>query len=262
MRKAGMVAASLALVLGLTACGSKEAGVPVAGDGTGGSASSGGSQARELDALGLAAAINDNSKAKQSAKIAMRMNAAGQAITMDGQMKRDGADTAMQMTMDMASIKMEMILVDKVLYMKLPAEMTGALGASSTKPWFKVSSTGTDPLSKQMGPMLEQLDDSKQAKETLDGEQTTHYWITLDMAKMAKSSDPNMKQAGEAAAAAGMKSMDMEMWLNADNLPVKVVTKAPAAGQTVEVVATYTDWGKPVDIKAPPADQVGELGPK
>jgi hypothetical protein len=275
MRKTGLVAASLVLALSLAGCGSKEAGTPVAGDGTGGGGSTGGAsgQSKTFDALGLAAAINDNSKAKQSAKIAMTMDAAGQSIKVDGQVKMD-ANPAMQMTMDMASMKMEMVLVDKVLYMKLPAGMGG--GTASAKPWVKISKDGDDPISKQMGTMLDSIDDSfdvgkqmeqlktagtitKQEKETLDGEQTTHYWITLDMVKMAQSDDPTVKKAAEDAAAGGLKTMDMELWANADNLPVQITTKMAVAGQSVSMKMTYKDWGKPVTITAPPADQVGEM---
>ncbi|MBP2322887.1 hypothetical protein JOF56_003272 [Kibdelosporangium banguiense] len=272
MRKTGLVAASLALALSLTACGSKQAGTPVAGDGTGGGTGGDSGQSKTFDALGLAAAINDNSKAKQSAKIAMTMEAAGQSIKVDGQVKMD-ANPAMQMTMDMSTMKMEMILIDKVLYMKLPAGMGGG---SSTKPWVKISKDGDDPISKQMGTMLDSIDDSfdvgkqmeqlktagtitKQEKETLDGEQTTHYWITLDMAKMAQSSDPNVKKAAEDATKGGLDKMNMELWANSDNLPVQITTKMAAMGQNVSMKMTYKDWGKPVTITAPPADQVGEM---
>lgn len=271
MRKTGLVTAGLALVLALTGCSSTQSGTPLAvGEASTGS---GGSQSKEFDALGLAAAINNNSKAKQSARIAMTMDAGGQAIKVDGAVRMD-ANPAMQMTMDMGAMKMEMVLVDKVLYMKLPAGLTG--GTAPSKPWVKISSAGDDPISKQMGSMLDTIDDSfdvgkqmeqlktagtitKQTKETLAGEETTHYWITLDMAKMAESDDPNVKKAAEEAAKGGIGKMDMELWANSDNLPVQITTKVPAGGTTVSMTMTYKDWGKPVQITAPPADQVGAM---
>jgi hypothetical protein len=279
MRKTGLVAASLVLALSLTGCASKQAGTPVAGDGaasgggTGGGTGGNSGQSKTFDAFGLAAAINDNSKAKQSAKIAMTMDAAGQHIKVDGAVKMD-TNPAMRMTMDMTSMKMEMILIDEVLYMKLPAGMAG--GAVGGKPWVKISKDGDDPISKQMGTMLDSIDDSfdvgkqmeqlktagtitKQDKETLNGEQTTHYSITLDMDKMAQSSDPNVKKAAEDATMGGLKTMDMELWANTDNLPVQITTKMAVAGQSVSMKMNYTDWGKPVSITAPPADQVGEM---
>jgi hypothetical protein len=273
MRKTGLVAASLALALSLAGCGSKQAGTPVAGDGPAGGTGGDSGQSKTFDALGLAAAINDNSKAKQSAKIAMTMEAAGQSIKVDGAVKMD-ANPAMQMTMDMGAMKMEMVLVDQVLYMKLPAGMAG--GAASAKPWVKISKDGDDPLSKQMGATLDSIDDSfdvgkqmeqlktagtitKQEKATLDGEQTTHYWITLDMAKMAASGDATVKKAAEEAAAGGLKTMDMELWANSDNLPVQITTKMAVAGQSVSMKMNYKDWGKPVTINKPADELVGEM---
>jgi hypothetical protein len=37
------------------------------------------------------------------------------------------------------------------------------------------------------------------------------------------------------------------------------VTVKGSAPQQVSVTGTYTDWGKPVDISAPPASEVGPL---
>lgn len=289
MRKTVVAAAGLALVLTVAGCGSKEAGTPVAADNNSASTGDGGSGGGLKifgNALDLAGAVNNNSKAK-SAKMSIDMASAGgtgAAANMNihgsGAFKVDGTNLAMQMSMDMSSIgTMEMRIVDKALYMKIPANLAGQGGLSADKPWFKISADGTDPLSKTLGPMIENMsanfDVSKQmeqikaagtitksAKETLDGQETTHYWITVDMAKAAKSlTDPDMRKLAEqAASSAGMKSLNEEFWVNSDNLPVQVVVATPiSAGQSANVTVKYTDWGSPVDVQAPPADQVGEL---
>jgi hypothetical protein len=281
MRKTGLVAAGLALTLTLVGCGSKEAGTPSAADGSSGSSSDGGGVLKVFgNALDLAGAVNNNNKAK-SAKITMQGTTAGQTLTGDGAFSVDGSNAAVKMTMNIGAMgQIEMVIVDKAFYMKMPASLAGQGGLSADKPWIKISANGTDALSKSLGPMLEKMGDNfdiskqmaqlkdageitKSAKETLDGAETTHYWIKIDMLKAiaATQTDPQLKQAAEdAAKKAGSTTADMQMWVSADNLPLQIkMTMPAAAGQNVDMTVKYSDWGKPVDIKAPPADQVGEL---
>jgi hypothetical protein len=54
-----------------------------------------------------------------------------------------------------------------------------------------------------------------------------------------------------------------DVWINSTNLPIRVaftenVTRAGTATK-VTVDMTYTQWGAPVRIQAPPADQIGPL---
>jgi len=279
MRKTGLVAAGLALTLTLVGCGSKEAGTPSAADGSSGSGNSGQGTLKVFgNALDLAGAVKNNSKAT-SAKITMEGSAAGQTLKGDGAFRIAGTDAAVKMKMNMGQIgEMEMVIVDKAFYMKLPASLAGQGGLSSDKPWIKISADGTDPMSKALGPMLEQMGQNfdvtkqmqqlkdageitKTAKETLDGQETTHYWIKIDMLKAiaATQTDPQMKKAAEdAAKKAGSTTAEMEMWVTADNLPAQIkMNMAAAQGQTVSMTAKYSDWGQPVEISAPPADQVG-----
>nr|WP_042195500.1 hypothetical protein [Kibdelosporangium sp. MJ126-NF4]CEL22049.1 lipoprotein [Kibdelosporangium sp. MJ126-NF4]CTQ92831.1 lipoprotein [Kibdelosporangium sp. MJ126-NF4] len=272
MRKTGIVAAGLVLALTVVGCGSKESGTPTGSSGSGNTSAPAEAEKKGFgSALDLANAINSKSDTKKTAKIAFEMGAAGQSFKGDGAINSDGDKSSFQLAMDMGSMKMEMVLVDKVLYMKMPP---GAGGGSASKPWVKITPGGTDPMSKQMGPMLDKIDDSfdvekqveqiksagtinKQSKETLDGEEVTHYDITVDTAKMAaNATDPTAKESAQALSKAGVKEFPMEWWINSDGLPVKITTKMTAAGQDVNMLATYKDWGKPVDIKAPPASQV------
>jgi len=280
MRKTGLAAAGLVLVMGLAACGTKEAGTPVAAPDNNTPSDNGGAGGNGTlkvfgNALDLAGAVSGNKKAS-SAKMSMDV-AGGPAasIKANGEFQL-GDNAAMHMKMDMASLgSMEMTLINKTLYMKLPASAASQMGAGD-KPWVKISPDGTDPLSKSLGPMVQNLDSNfdiakqmeqvkaagsidKTAKETLNGEQTTHYWLTIDMKKAAQNlPDPEMRKLAEQASSVG--SIKEELWVNADNLPVQLVVATPAIqGQTATVTVKYTDWGKPVTIQAPPADQVGEL---
>lgn len=285
MRKTGLAAAGLVLVMGLAACGTREAGTPVAAtdNNTSNDGGSGGNGTLKVfgNALDLAGAVKNNNKAT-SAKMTMEMGAGAESMKANGAFKMGGADgTAMQMTMEMPQVgSMEMRVVSKVLYMKLPTSLAGQAGMPAGKPWVKISADGTDPLSKTLGPLVSSLDQNfdiskqmeqvkaagtidKTAKETLNGEQVTHYWLTIDLQKAVQNlPDPEMRKLAEkGAASSSSKTIKEEMWVNADNLPVQVVAGTPAiAGQPAGTVTVkYTDWGKPVDVQAPSADQISEL---
>src|SRR4051812_37045532 len=284
MRKTGLAAAGLVLVMGLAACGTREAGTPVAATDANKSndGGSGGNGTLKVfgNALDLAGAVKDNNKAT-SAKMSMEMGGGGQTMTANGAFKMGSGGAAMKMTMEMAQVgSMEMVVVDKVLYMKLPTSLAGQAGLPADKPWVKISADGTDPLSKTLGPLVSSLDQNfditkqmeqvkaagtidKTAKETLNGEQVTHYWLTIDLQKAVQNlPDPEMRKLAEkGAAASATKTIKEEMWVNADNLPVQVVAGTPAiAGQQAgSVTVKYTDWGKPVDIQAPKPEQISEL---
>jgi hypothetical protein len=284
MRKTGLAAAGLVLVMGLAACGTREAGTPVAATdaNTSNDGGSGGNGTLKVfgNALDLAGAVKDNNKAT-SAKMSMEMAGGAESITANGAFRMGAGGAAMQMTMQMAQVgTMEMVVVDKVLYMKLPTSLAGQAGLPADKPWVKISADGTDPLSKTLGPLVSSLDSNfdiskqmeqvkaagtidKTAKETLNGEQVTHYWLTIDLQKAVQNlPDPEMRKLAEqGAAASSTKTIKEEMWVNADNLPVQVVAGTPAiAGQPAgSVTVKYTDWGKPVDIKAPKPEQISEL---
>lgn len=278
MRKSALAASGFALVLALSACGGGNEG----GDnalGTGGD-SGGGlfSNAQEL-----VQAATERTNENQSSKFTMEMDAAGQQMTASGEALYAGADSKMAMTMEMQGESFEIRLVDKAMYMKMPDELASQMDG---KTWIKISADGTDPLSQQLGGTFDQLTEqsdprqtldyiqqageiTKSEETTLDGQDVTHYWIELDYAKisdeMADSAGITKEQAKMLADKVG--KLPMELWLNGDNLPVQVtmdmgkIMEAAGApgGQGGTMVMKYTDWGAPVNVEAPPADQIGEM---
>jgi len=112
---------------------------------------------------------------------------------------------------------------------------------------------------------VEQIKDAgtitKSQQETLDGQQVVHYWIDVDVEKLAaQQTDAMMKSAMESLAKQGTKTLKYELWVRGDGLPAKFATQAPVgAGKPVTVTVGFSDWGQPVNVQAPPADQVGEM---
>ena len=193
---------------------------------------------------------------------------------------RFGSSVAEKMSMDLPSVgSMDMVLVDGTIYMKLPSSLTQELGTG--KPWAKISLKGDDPLSQSLGSttdlagqadpskLLNQIASSgtitKVTQESLNGQPVTHYAITVDVAKMARTMN-GTEQEKEALRELGIKTMPFDIWVDANNLPMKIVTKVaydnPVSGgsEAVSITVNYSDWGRPVSISAPPQSEVGDLG--
>ena len=100
-------------------------------------------------------------------------------------------------------------------------------------------------------------------QEDLNGKPTTHYSVTVDMKKYADKVDPALKSTLDKAIEAGVTNYPMEVWVDQENLPVRITTATPFTNPTtqkpdqVKMTMDYSDWGKTVTVSAPPADQVG-----
>jgi hypothetical protein len=290
MRKTTLVAAGAALVLTLTACsGNSATGTAQPAGANGQSQADGGSGLASpfTDAIQLASASKQGTEKSKSAKFTMEGSAAGQTISATGAMAIDGANTKFSMSSTAAGETTEMRMVDKVMYIKLPAEQQKQMGTD--KSWAKISADGTDPISQAMGSALsqsaEQSDPSKILEQVskagriissdqteLNGQQVNHYKVELDVAKSVEQFTDQVPAAARDKLTEMLKGKDIkipaELWLNKDNLPVQVTMDqgpmmqalgAPGAGDS-KFTMKYSDWGTTVDVTAPPADQVVDLG--
>jgi hypothetical protein len=290
MRKTTLIAAGAALVLTLTACSGNSAtgtAEPAAG---GQSESKGGSGLASpfTDAIQLASASKQGTEKSKSAKFTMEGSAAGQTMTASGAMAFDGANTKFSMKTTVAGQTTEMRMVDKVMYIKLPAEDQKQMGTD--KSWAKISADGTDPISQALGGALsqsaEQSDPSKVLEQIskagriissdqtqLNGEQVNHYKVELDVAKAIDQFTGQVPAAARDKLTEMLKGKDIkipaELWLNKDNLPVQVTMDqgpmmqalgARAGSGDSKFTMKYSDWGTQVDVAAPPAEQVVDLG--
>ncbi|WP_370968486.1 hypothetical protein [Amycolatopsis sp. cg9] len=288
MRKTTLVAAGAALVLTLTACsGNSTTGTAApAGEQSQAGGSSSGLASPFTDAFQLASASKQGTEKSKSAKFTMEGSAAGQTMSATGAMAFDGANTKFSMTSTAAGETTEMRMVDKVMYIKLPADQQKQMGTD--KAWAKISADGTDPISQAMGSALsqsaEQSDPSKILDQVskagriissdqteLNGEQVNHYKVELDVAKALDQFTGQIPAAARDQVNEKLKGKDLkipaELWLNKDNLPVQVTMDQGAMMQALGAPAgdakftmKYSDWGTQVDVSAPPAEQVVDLG--
>jgi hypothetical protein len=237
------------------------------------SAKTSGSSAGTPNATELTLRVASASKAKGTARLAMTPGTTGQRATGAMRFKRSGVDFAIVMGLP-GGKTMKMVVVGGTAYMNVGEKYQG-------KNWIRIVPGGSDPLSKALGPMLTQLGtgldldtqlagvkDAKitgASRTTLGGEPVTKYTLVsgekallAQVDKLAPTPELRSTLRSEFKGAHG----ESVMWIGADNLPRRadsrvVGGKVPGTTSTV----TYSDWGKPVSISAPPAgDTVNVAG--
>jgi hypothetical protein len=174
-------------------------------------------------------------------------------MTMSGAMQFDGDDVALDMRLKGAAMggQARMILVDEAMYVRIPEAGSDFIKLDMGDPG--------NPLSEQMGSLnpsrafktfaaLTQI--RERGVETIDGTPTTRYTVTVDT---ARAMDLQGLPSGHTD---GMPpELSYDLWVGDDNLIRKMVL-APELGK-VEI--KLSGWGNPVDITAPPTDQIQEF---
>jgi hypothetical protein len=163
------------------------------------------------------------------------------------------------------------IFVDDVLYLKMPAlsQMYGG------KAWFKFSKKDmkknlgmnlrdlrrqTEQFNPQL--MTKMFTVSKDAKaigaETVEGVQTTRYTGTFRAKEALSKLTSEEREVAKDLFDTGGEKMSFNLWIDAQRLPRKLAMKSlPGAKDKASLTMVFRDYGKPMNITAPPADQVG-----
>jgi FlaG/FlaF family flagellin (archaellin) len=168
---------------------------------------------------------------------------------------------------------MQMIYLDKVIYMKSP-QLSQATGG---KPWLKVDLTNParqagldlDTLlnqSQQTNPaeqtkmLTASKDVRKVGEETINGVKTTHYQGTMTVQEAMAKVDPKIRAELEKTyREIGGTKINFDLWADGEQLPRKLATKIPTREGTLTMTIVYLDYGKTVSVNPPPAEQVGNF---
>lgn len=191
-------------------------------------------------------------------------------------------DHAMQMTLAYpgptdAPISIEL----RMLYPLVYAHLDGVLGGQplpSGKSWVKVDLSralgrlGLTLPQLQMGgtqsPVdgLAQLRGSKHATklgtETIDGAKTTHYRVTVDMQNALGKATPKQRDALQRLLRLARQhgvdtaSTKIDVWIGDDGLVRRTTETLGGLGSAT---TTFSDFGEPVHIEAPPDDETVDL---
>jgi hypothetical protein len=180
--------------------------------------------------------------------------------------------TRLDFQIGVAGKQLREVLVDNVFYIKMPAG-----SGTGTKPWIAV---GIKQISQLSGIDLDSLLNNANADqtvqlltkssdltyvgtETVSGVSTKHLSGTVDLDKVFAALDTQEQSAQKTLQSMvqqlGVKNSHIDLWVNGDNIPVKVVqtyTSKLGPGSST-MLLTYLD--APVVIKAPPAAEVQKL---
>lgn len=253
-----LAATALAAALVLGACGSDDGGSEKSSSEPGSSAAKD-SEASTLTKDDFAERVAAAQVEAGTSHMTMTVDAAGQKITGEGDVRvsDDPAETAVAMTMDTGQTgAMDLVLVDQVMYMRL--------GELTSGKFVKIDLTDdSNPIGKQYGSLVDQLDPSAQVEQLdeaisgfeasgepveIDGVQAQPYEVTVDTAKLDQA-------AGQGAA--GMPAtIQYTMWIGPDDLIRRMTTSS--AGQ---VTVDYSKWGEDLDIAAPKASEISSEDP-
>ncbi|TNY38840.1 hypothetical protein [Thermomonospora catenispora] len=168
----------------------------------------------------------------------------------------------------------QVILLNDVLYAKVPqlAQMF-----TDGKPWLRMN---LDQVSRRAGVDLDRITSAVQrinpaeqtamltaskdvrrvGEEKVEGVPTTRYTGTVTLQEALSRLDEQAREKVRRWHADGSERLAFDIWVDAENLPRKLVLKGTADGrENSTVTVLYRDFGEPVTVNAPPADQVGDV---
>ncbi|MFI1282857.1 MULTISPECIES: LppX_LprAFG lipoprotein [unclassified Streptomyces] len=271
-KTAGAVLAAVLLVGGATACedgkdAKKDNGAPSAP-----------SKAAEKPAEVTPAAYLQKTKKKSeeitSLRYTMVGDAAGQKVTGEVSMRLKPT-VGMSMTMDSPEKPGEKVgirLIDGAMYMGSGDKwLKFDLKTLAPEQAKQLDSLGSAQQGQNPGDSADSLSAAKDLKkvgeETIDGQKTTHLTgtVTLDEMRAASaSSAPETKERQEKNIKAledeGIKSLVMDIWIDEADQAKQVRTRGTGTSGPMDITIKFLDFNKPVEITAPPADQVMDLG--
>ena len=249
----------------------------------GGSSHSATPPVRKLSGSDLVLASVKTTAATKSAKVSLSMTVGGTesvAVKFDGAVDFETGDS--QFTADLGGLMgsmmpggLEMRVVNKVAYVKLPDSLAGFLGGAggsgSGGKWLAIdaakahpgapggfSNLGQGDPTKFLAYLETVSDDVKQVgTDSVRGVETKHYKATLDLgktidqAKVPDSLREKLKGLLEQSGAQA-QTIPVDVWVDNDGRVRRTTMQMQSATVTLELY----DFGAPVNVEAPPADQI------
>ncbi len=253
VRRTAVAAITPLLLVGLAACGgdAETAATDLAAASSGSDPSSAASEIDPQEFVDRMTASFDNTT---TARVTMEMTASGADLSATGQLDYSGDTPAMSMEMTMPAMgagTIEMRLIDEVMYMSMPMiDPSGKFFKIDLNDPNNPLGDSIDPDS--MDPQSTMKDFGKGAKsvkligeESLDGQDVTHYQVL--------SSTKGLNSSAVGSTAPLPKTFTYDIWFDDEDRVVKM-TAIMGKQSTVDMV--MTNFGEPVDIKAPPASQI------
>jgi hypothetical protein len=233
----------------------------------------------------LGAATAAQQKLDKTARITVTGGQAGQTgqalntINGHGALRYDDAGPAMQLTEQVQSgggapTQLGVVLLPYAAFVRPPPGTGVTLPPGKT--WVRIDPASTDPVSEQYGRLVQGIRDNADptksfaqygdaitivdsTEENLEGSPSVRYRLSVDMVKAVEhQTDPTIKQNLQQSVQSGLTTLGYTLWLDARNRLVRVLVDQPLPQNqgTFTLDAHYRDWGQPVQIDQPPADEV------
>ncbi|MGH3505635.1 MAG: LppX_LprAFG lipoprotein [Nocardioidaceae bacterium] len=226
--------------------------------------------AADLSKDNFAAELSDATTQQHSTHLEGEVSFQGQTMTMSGDLTiaQELADVEAQLEMQVPTQGvLEMRIVDSVFYMR-----GAGLSTESGKPWARIDmSDPTNPLAgfySQLMSYTNPVDQTEmfravtdlenKGEESVDGVDTTHYEITVELRKALKETGLYEDLGAKAAGIASELPEDVthDVWVATDTALI-VRMSVDLAGASLDM--HFSDWGEDVSVEAPPASQVSDL---
>jgi LppX_LprAFG lipoprotein len=156
----------------------------------------------------------------------------------------------MQLSMTMSNLPgggLEMVLADGKAYMSMPGvtEPGKFFEIDESNPAFGSLDDGLSPADSfaAFDAGLQEVEEIGQ--EDIDGESVTHYRLTVDAAKA-------LKATGQASVPGVPETLEYDVWLDSEDHMRRLTYELVGTELTMDM----TDWGEPVTIEAPSADDL------
>jgi hypothetical protein len=253
-RRIGTSLAVLPLLLGVAACSGSETEAPRSGPTAG---DNGEASDPKFTPANFAPRLIDAQTKAGTAHLDGSIDA-GQAgkIELAGDLRLGSADPAARLTMTTALLGegIEAIVLDKTIYLKIP-------GLSTERPWVEMKLDSGPFAGAGLGALnttsiLKGLESALTLKprgqESIDGVETTRYQVTVNAAKALAAQGIGLPQGG--GGGQDKAKITYDIWVDSDDLVRKLALQL----DSYSLQMTLSDYGKPVEIEAPPASQIGD----
>ncbi|MFE2288464.1 LppX_LprAFG lipoprotein [Streptomyces sp. NPDC059443] len=276
-KAAGAALAAVLLVGGATACeGGQKDGAGKAGDPSAAPTAQGaGKGAAEAAPAAYLEKVKAKSEEITSLHYSMTGTAEGEQFSGDVSMR---LKPAMEMAMKIGTSgeggkTAEIRLVDGAMFIGAEGKwlkfdlksLDAATAQKLNDAGGSANKTGENP-GDRAGELLRAKDLKLVGEETVDGVKTKHLSGTVGLDEMRAALDsatPEAKKRQEDSLkgleAQGVKSLTVDMWIDESDHTKQVRTRGEAAKGPVDTTIKFLDYNKPVEVAAPPADQVVDL---
>ena len=262
LKNAAVLSVSALTALALAACGSE------AGPSSNESKQPSVLELLASDLKGSLQKIANNTDSVDSVSVKVEGTAGGEKLTMQGAMDlRDPVKAEMTVT-DATGTTKTVRMIGTAFYVEVGPEERADLDG---KRWVKMDlSAASAQAGMEFTKQFEDIDPAKQVKtllategitvvgeETVNGVRTVHYSVTAPLTTYLGQLDAEARKTVEQELNKnGIKDVKVDIWADEQYLPRRTRV---VMGTISDITVDYTDYGKPVNVEAPPASETVDL---